>query len=279
VRLWLRNVIAPLIPYFEVPELVLVRAGAWGNRVPSRDVALYPFGAFVALSVWLGILLTLKQARRVGLSSRATLNFALWIVVGGFVGGHLGHLLLYQPSQLASDPWALLEIANGQSSLGGFAGAVGAMLLWSRRFRVAPWSGFSEALCSSLPAAWTVGRLGCAVAHDHPGVRSDSPLAVVYPDGGRWDLGLAEAVLVLPLAIVFLVLRRQPRSRTFFARWTATYYLPLRFFLDFLRARHLPGSDPRYWGLTSVQWACLALMGFGIRHLCSRRQDREKEAQ
>jgi len=272
-------VIAPLIPYFEVPELVLVRAGAWGVRVPSHDLALYPFGAFVALAVWLGILLTLKQAHRVGLSSRATLNFTLWIVVGGFVGGHLGHVLLYQPSQLAFDPWALLEIANGQSSLGGFAGAAAAMLLWSRRFRVSLWSGFSEALCSSLPAAWTVGRLGCAVAHDHPGIRSESLLATAYPDAGRWDLGLAEAVMVLPLAVAFLLLRRRPRSKTFFARWTAIYYVPVRFFLDFLRARDLPGSDPRYWGLTSVQWVCLGLMGFGILHFCSKRQVWWKEAQ
>ena len=33
------------------------------------------------------------------------------------------------------------------------------------------------------------GRMGCSIAHDHPGLESDLWFAVQYPHGGRFDLG------------------------------------------------------------------------------------------
>jgi phosphatidylglycerol---prolipoprotein diacylglyceryl transferase len=94
-------------------------------------------------------------------------------------------------------------------------------------------------------------------------MRSELWLAVRYPEGGRFDLGMLEMLLTIPLAAAFLLLRRSPRPPGFFVGALALAYAPVRFGLDFLRARDTPLADPRYAGLTPAQWACvpLALLG------------------
>jgi prolipoprotein diacylglyceryltransferase len=39
----------------------------------------------------------------------------------------------------------------------------------------------------AVPFAAALGRLGCALAHEHPGRLSKSWLAVRYPGGARYD--------------------------------------------------------------------------------------------
>jgi phosphatidylglycerol:prolipoprotein diacylglycerol transferase len=44
----------------------------------------------------------------------------------------------------------------------------------------------------------------------------------------------------------------------------ATMYAPVRFGLDFLRARDVALPDERYAGLTPAQWACIACLATGV---------------
>jgi phosphatidylglycerol:prolipoprotein diacylglycerol transferase len=92
---------------------------------------------------------------------------------------------------------------------------------------------------------------------------SDAWLAVQYPDGARFDLGLYEMLLTIPLAVGFLILRRRPRPWGFYMGMMTVYYAPYRFALDFLRARDLQISDERYLDLTPAQWACVFLFAYG----------------
>ena len=116
------------------------------------------------------------------------------------------------------------------------------------------------------------GRLGCSIAHDHPGLHSDAWFAVRYPDGGRLDLGLVELLITVPLALACFRLLRTPRPWGFYAGVICTYYAPLRFLLDFLRERAgvnvgqalLAGGDARYLGLTPAQWGCIPLLVLGV---------------
>jgi phosphatidylglycerol:prolipoprotein diacylglycerol transferase len=110
------------------------------------------------------------------------------------------------------------------------------------------------------------------VAHDHPGLASDAWFAVQYPGGGRFDLGLYEMLLTIPLALAFLWLRRKPRPWGFYVGAIAIAYAPVRFALDFLRVEApiaesgglVAAVDPRYAGLTPAQWACFGLLAMGV---------------
>jgi phosphatidylglycerol:prolipoprotein diacylglycerol transferase len=259
---------APQIPYLTLPELVLLPAGALGGFPPS-ELSFKPFGMLVATGVYLGAYLTLRRARRLGLDERVMSSFIAWVVGVGFVGGHVFDELFYYPQRLLDDPWSLLRLWDGLSSFGGFTGAVIGMLIWRARNRV-PVLPYADNVISMLPVGWVFGRAGCSIAHDHPGLRSEAWLAVQYPGGGRFDLGLLELLLTIPLALTFLWLARKPRPWGFFSALACVSYAPVRFGLDFLRehdavAGDLHGAiDPRYFGLTPAQWECFALLALGL---------------
>jgi len=258
----------PQIPYVEIPELVLIPQGYF-NGFPPLPFSLKPFGALVAAGVYLGSYLAIRQGRRLGLNERALTSFIVWVVGFGFLGGHVFDVLFYYPGRVLEDPLSLVRLWDGLSSFGGFAGAVIGMLLWKRRHRKSVLR-YADVVSSAFPAAWVLGRMGCSVAHDHPGIRSEFWLAVQYPGGGRFDLGFLEMLLTIPLATAFLVLRRRPRPWGFYAATMSIAYAPVRFALDFLRIRgesplgELGAVDPRYGPFTPAQWACLALLGFGV---------------
>jgi len=259
-----------MIPYVQVPDLVLVPARLFHGQWPGKDIAIHPFGALVALGIWVGIGLVVTEARRRHVPMTSVQSYLLWVLVGGFLGGHVFDWCFYNPDSLRADPLSLVRIWDGQSSFGGFIGAGLGSWAWSWKSKLRA-RGFVELVSSSFPAAWFFGRLGCAVAHDHPGRFSSSLWAVAYPGGGRLDMGLLEALATLPLAIVFLLLRRQRRPAGLFLGLMCTYYAPVRFALDFARAQDLALSDPRYFALTAAQWGCVGLLGLGLTVLAGAR--------
>ncbi|HEX3775677.1 MAG TPA: prolipoprotein diacylglyceryl transferase family protein [Polyangiaceae bacterium] len=256
----------PAIPYIQLPELVLVPKGLFGGFPPSA-FSIKPFGTLVAIGVYLGSYLATKQGKKLGLSERALTSFIAWVVGIGFLGGHMLDVIFYYPEQLLKDPLSLFRIWESLSSFGGFVGGVIGVFIWKRRYRtdVLP---YADVIASAFPAAWVFGRMGCSVAHDHPGIESNLWFAVQYPHGGRFDLGLYEMLLTIPLALAFLYLRRKPRPWGFYLGAMSIAYAPVRFALDFLRIKESNGLsgavDPRYGGLTPAQWACFALLGAGV---------------
>lgn len=261
---------APAIPYLHIPELVLIPKGFFGGS-PSAAFSIKPFGTLVAMGVYIGSILTTRLGKRLGLHERVLTSFAAWVIVIGFLGGHMLDVIFYYPGQVLRDPLSLFRIWEGLSSFGGFSGAIIGGFLWKLRYK-ADILPYADVVASSFPAGWVFGRMGCSVAHDHPGLASDAWFAVQYPGGGRFDLGLYEMLLTIPLALAFLWLRRKPRPWGFYVGAITIAYAPVRFALDFLRASEpiaesgglVAAVDPRYGGLTPAQWACFGLLAVGV---------------
>jgi phosphatidylglycerol---prolipoprotein diacylglyceryl transferase len=256
----------PRVPYLQIDDLVLIPAGMMGGDFPPVPISIKPFGVLVATGVYLGGYLAVRQARRLGLDQQLLYSFILWVVGMGFIGGHVLDAIFYYPQEVLNDPLRLVRIWEGLSSFGGFVGAGTGALIWGWRRRVAILP-YADVVASAFPVGWVFGRAGCALAHDHPGLRSEAWIAVRYPTGGRFDLGLYEMLCMLPIAILFLVLRQKPRPWGFYLGTLAVAYAPWRFVLDFLRATDVAIADPRYGGLTPAQWACFGLLGFGVWRL------------
>jgi len=261
-----------MIPYFRQPTLAV------------GPVTLHAFGALVAAAVIAGSELAAWRARRQGLDPAAALDLALYAVIAGFLGAHLYSVFAYYPRDVARDPLILIRVWENISSFGGFAGGLLGIALYFRRRRgQLGWAErlrYLDAVAFALPFAWAIGRLGCTVAHDHPGSVTTFPLAVslarpearayieaVYREAGRFadlpppealarygfhDLGWYEflfTVLVLVPAFLWLG-RRKDRRPGFYVRAFVLLYTPIRFLLDFLRV-----ADARYLGLTPGQYA------------------------
>jgi phosphatidylglycerol:prolipoprotein diacylglycerol transferase len=269
--------LSPLIPYLELPELPVLPARIF-RGFPEHAATLKPFGMLVALGAFTGTVAALRQARRLGASDRAVLSFTGWVAVASMIFAHVLDAVFYYPEEVASDPLLLLRLWDGLSSFGGFVGAFVGAIAWRIHYKAALLP-YADIVASAFPVSWTFGRLGCTVAHDHPGVPSDFFLAVRYPAGARHDLGFYELLITVPLMLAFLALRRRPRPWGFYGGVLCTYYAPLRFLLDFLRERPdvqasglLALGDARYLGLTPAQWACFPLFALGVALLVRMRE-------
>lgn len=241
-----------MIPWFVIPPLQL------------GPLAIQPFGVLAAAGIFLaGKLLTREAARR-GLDPLPVEKAAGWAVIGGIAGGHLVHVLFYHPEELREGgPLQILKVWDGLSSTGGVIGGLLAVLIYFHRQHLR-FSSFADIFAKAVAPGWMVARLGCFTVHDHPGVLTSFPLAVAFPQGARHDLGLYDAIVLGGLSLLLYALDRRGLLRDRLLALLAVLYGASRFLLDFLRARDLPYTDARYLGLTPAQFACIALVIWGL---------------
>jgi phosphatidylglycerol:prolipoprotein diacylglycerol transferase len=234
-------------------------------QLPTLSVGpftIQPFGVLTAAGILVAVQLASRAAFQLGDDPQVIVDFSVTGVVCGLLGAHLVELLAYHPEELA-DPWRLLRVWDGISSMGGLAGGVLAAVVWFRR-RGVPLRHYTEAFALGLAPGWGIARYGCFTAHDHPGVHTTFALAVAFPDGPRHDLGLYEAILLHSLGALLWWLHIRGTLRGRLLALLALGYGVGRFLLDFLRATDVPYADARYFGLTPAQYAAFALVAYGV---------------
>jgi len=134
---------------------------------------IHAFGIAAAAALNTGWLIVFFRARAQRLQPMLATGLYLMIAVAGLAGGRVFS--------------TRGESAEGLA-IGGSAAVVAAYCFLRRRVR-APWPYF-DVLAFAFPFVWTIVRAGCALAHDHIGRASASILAVNFPGGPRFDLGL-----------------------------------------------------------------------------------------
>jgi phosphatidylglycerol---prolipoprotein diacylglyceryl transferase len=254
--------LALVLPYLELPDIHL-----------PFGLTVHPFGIFAAIGVYIGAVCTVRAGRVYGPGDTKSLSEVFtWALLGGLLGAHLLHVLGYHPELLRTQgPLVLLKIWDGVSSMGGVLGGIAgiAIYFWRKGLRIYP---YWDALALGTAPGWAVARMGCAVVHDHPGVRSNAWFAVAFPEGPRLDMGLIDCVLLLVITAVLYLLARRPRPQGTLMGVLALSYSVPRFFLDFLRATDLSFVDGRILGLTPAQWITPVLAALGIYLLVNARR-------
>ncbi len=235
-----------VIPWFELPSFRL------------GPVTIQSFGILSALGILLAVQLAARGARQLGKNPQVILDYAVAGVLGGVVLGHLVHLFAYHPEEL-EDPWRILKIWEGLSSMGGLAGGIVAAVAWFRWKRIR-FHDYADAFALGVAPGWGVARLGCFSVHDHPGVKTDFFLAVRFADGPRHDLGLYEAILLFAIGALVWTLHRRRLLRGRLLGVLALAYGVGRFLLDFLRASDVAYADARHLGLTFAQYFAVGLV-------------------
>lgn len=263
-----------MVPFLDPPPL----------RVGPLTVQV--FGLAVGVAVVVGLAIARRRFARFGLDLAAGEGMATWLLAGGFLGAHLIAVLFYVPDEVARDPWLLLRVWEHVSSFGGMIGGLlgGGLYLWVRTPGLRRRWAYLDVAAFAFPFSLAIGRVGCALVHDHPGRVTDFPLAVslqsepardliayAYAAAGEagtlpppsalsslgfHDLGLYEAAYLAAVVLpTLVVLDRKPRPVGFFLCAFAVLYMPARFGLDFLRV-----SDATYGGLTPAQWVASSVL-------------------
>jgi phosphatidylglycerol:prolipoprotein diacylglycerol transferase len=227
-----------VLPYFPQPQIGI------------GPFTLRPFGALMVASLLVGRQMSIHRARRLGMPDIAPNPFTLAIVLAGLIGAHLDKVVLDHPRDFLADPLIVLRDWSGIASFGGLLGGLLGGLWWMRHLRLT-WAQrfqFLDVFAYVFPFAWPFGRLGCTLANDHRGMLTNSWLAVRYPEGARYNLGLVELIFTLLLAAWFAWFDRKPRPVGFFFGLLGIVYGGFRLFLDTLH------YDPiRYFGVTLDQ--------------------------
>ena len=236
-----------VFPYFEARQFSVL------------GLTVHTFALLVGAAMLTGFLLAAQRGRRYGISRERIALFSVFLLAGGLFGARFGRVF-YQPDllrQALTDPRTLLQNLHGISSFGAYFGGLAAALLFFRLHcqSIRERLQFLDAVGFALPFSWCLGRIGCALVHDHPGILSSGWFTVAYPDGPRYDLGLLEALFLFLIGFLFLFLDRRKRPAGFYFACYFTLYGPFRFLLDQLHV-----DPPRYAGWTVDQFgAALAL--------------------
>lgn len=237
-----------MLPNLYIPPLIIF-----------GPIQIHPFGVLVAVAVLLGYELGIRRARRVGLDPRTCATGMIWAVVGGFAMAHWFFVVFYFPEQLAEDPLSFFAFWGGLSSFGGFVGGFLAAWIYFRKVK-APFVQYGEAALFGFVPAWILGRLGCTIVFDHPGLKTDFILGMEDNHGVvRHNLGLYEMLLAVFLTIAIYALKNKRVFEGFHVVLVLLIYAPVRIFLDSLRI-----ADKVYWGFTAGQFFSFFMLGLAV---------------
>lgn len=213
-----------------------------------------------------------------------------WVILGVILGGRLGYVLFYQPGYYLANPREILAVWQGGMSFhGGLMGVVLAVVLFSRRQRIA-WLSVADALCMVTPVGLLLGRIANFINGELWGRATDLPWGVAFPGAAaqtcadvigvcaRHPSQLYEAALeglILGVVLLWLGWRRGalrlPGTLTglFFAGYGVA-----RFLVEFVRqpdAQFVAEGNPLGWavqmagyGLTMGQVLSLPMIAFGF---------------
>lgn len=250
-----------MFPYWEAP--------LWN----FAGLRIYPPVLLIGLAVVLGHFLFVRRATHNGLSASLAAEVSAAVILVGFLSAHVWKYV-YLPNGfeiLRRHPSLVFQVWTGLASLGGISGGFLAGVAWLR-IRGVSWRQslhYFDSLAFVFPMAWIFGRMHCAWVHDHPGIRTGSWLAVRYPDGARYDLGLLEVLFLFAVITVFLWLDRRPHRAGF---WVAAFLIPYGLFRLAIDQLHV--DVLRYGGLSPDQWSSMAALAAGC--WCIRMQQRRK---
>lgn len=195
---------------------------------------IHAFGLLAAVAVVIGGRIILIRAHRRGIPAEQMFRFCFWVYVCAIIGAYLSKGVIDDWPAFLSDPMRLFREPAGVRSVGGIGGGFLAAIVWCRFHKLSFYETMRrlDIIAYALPFAWMIGRLGCTLAHDHRGFASTSWIAVNFPEGPRYDLGLIEFLFLIVLVAAFQLLDRRPRPVGFFFGLYGVVYGGFRIWLD-----------------------------------------------
>jgi phosphatidylglycerol:prolipoprotein diacylglycerol transferase len=220
---------------------------------------IHPHWVFETLAYVIAFRLYLVLRRRQGdvLDDDAR----LWVIAAAAAGAAAGSKILYwfEDPRLALAHWHdPIFLMGGKTIVGALIGGLVAVEWTKRRLRVTHRTGdlFVLPLCAGI----AIGRVGCFLTglEDHTaGVHTTLPWGVNFGDGPRHPAQLYEVLFVILLGLGIIWFGRRPHSDGDLFKCFMVGYFAFRLAVDFLK------PDLRVFaGLSSIQWACVAMLSY-----------------
>jgi phosphatidylglycerol:prolipoprotein diacylglycerol transferase len=145
------------------------------------DFYLPTYGVMVAIAFLVGLWVTLKLARRVGMNPELVTNLVVYSALSGMLGAKL-LMIVFDWDHFSKNPGDIFSLSTLQAAgvyQGGLILAILTAFVYLRRQKMAPLPTF-DVFAPGIALGHGIGRLGCFAAGCCWGDRCDLPWAVTF---------------------------------------------------------------------------------------------------
>jgi phosphatidylglycerol:prolipoprotein diacylglycerol transferase len=143
---------------------------------------LRSYGILVALSFFLALWLSSREAKRSGLDPALVHDFAFYALLGGIVGARIYYVVFSNPAYFVQKPWEIVALWHGGIGIiGALLGGFLAALWYCRKKQLSFWR-FADTLAPGVALGQAAGVIACLLNGDSYGKPADVAWAITYTD-------------------------------------------------------------------------------------------------
>ncbi|MGD8718791.1 MAG: prolipoprotein diacylglyceryl transferase [Candidatus Zixiibacteriota bacterium] len=148
----------------------------------SDTMAIKSYGVAIAVAFVLGILLTARHARKIGLKFNDFVDMGFWVVIMAIVGSRVFFILFNLPAYI-EHPINILKIWHGGLIFyGGLFTAVVTAIIFMKRRGIPPWLG-GDLIAPQIALGYAITRVGCFLNGCCYGKPTTLPWGVKFASG------------------------------------------------------------------------------------------------
>ncbi len=141
---------------------------------------VHGYGLMIGLGFIAAVLVGCFLAKKRGLSDSEFTNIAMLVLVFGFAGGKLLHMIV-EIRTLFTDPMAVIG-SEGFVVYGGIISGIATIFIYCK-VKHLDFLKYIDLFAASVPINQAFGRIGCLFAGCCYGKETGSPFSIVFPDG------------------------------------------------------------------------------------------------
>ncbi len=144
-------------------------------------IRYYGLAYVCAFAIAFGLLSLMRRKEIVTITPEEQSSLFSYLILGVFLGGRIGYVLLYAWQEWVDRPMMLIEVwQGGMSSHGGFVGVILALALFARRHRLSLLT-LGDAATVMTPPGLLLGRIANFINGELWGIPSRVSWAVIFP--------------------------------------------------------------------------------------------------
>lgn len=147
----------------------------------SDAITIKSYGVAIAVAFILGIWLSARRAKKVGLNYSDFVDMGFWVMLAAVVGGRFLYVLFNLRSYL-HEPLNIIKIwQGGLVFFGGFLVAVAAAIVFMKRRGIPTWLG-GDVIAPQIALGYGITRIGCFLNGCCYGKPTSLPWGIKFPD-------------------------------------------------------------------------------------------------
>jgi phosphatidylglycerol:prolipoprotein diacylglycerol transferase len=200
------------------------------------------YGLIISIALLIGIWLAIRETGRKGFNNDVIIDSVAWIIIAGFIGARLFHVIDHWSDVFAANPIRSLYFWEGGLAIWG--GVLGGLIAATILAKIEHWklSRLLDALVPGVVLAQAIGRFACIITGDSIGKETSGPFGFAYtsPNAMVPELGVYytptpvfEILMNLTIFSLLWSLRKKGLQDGVLTLIYLVLYSSIRFFIAF----------------------------------------------